>query len=128
MPKIKRESRQFIVIDEERLITEVQNRPILYDKALKGYRKPAIREGAWQEVANLLQNSGNSYGFLICIHTGLEWCCVVGVGLVVIHVFCASGWFVFEWLLYDHLVKFIVQLQNRKKISSIIFCYGCCCC
>lgn len=61
MPKIKRESRQFIVIDEEKLITEVQNRPILYDKALKGYRKPAIREGAWLEVANSLQNSGKNH-------------------------------------------------------------------
>lgn len=64
MPKIKRESRQFIVIDEEKLITEVQNRPILYDKALKGYRKPAIREGAWLEVATSLQNSGKNH---------LEW-------------------------------------------------------
>ena len=58
MPKIKRESRQFIVINEEKLINEVQNRPILYDKALKGYRKPAIREGAWLEVANSLHSSG----------------------------------------------------------------------
>lgn len=60
MPKIKRESRQFIVINEEKLITEVQNRPILYDKALKGYRKPAIRESAWLEVANSVQSTGNS--------------------------------------------------------------------
>lgn len=58
MPKIKRESRQFIVINEEKLISEVQSRPILYDKALKGYRKPAIREGAWQEVANILDSTG----------------------------------------------------------------------
>lgn len=58
MPKVKRESRQFIVINEEKLISEVKERPILYDKALKGYRKPAIREGAWQEVAILLDSSG----------------------------------------------------------------------
>lgn len=58
MPKIKRESRQFIVISEDRLISEVQDRPILYDKALKGYRKPAIREGAWQEVANACDSTG----------------------------------------------------------------------
>lgn len=59
MPKIKRESRQFIVINEEKLITEVEERPILYDKALKGYRKPAIRENAWQEVAMNLGSTGN---------------------------------------------------------------------
>lgn len=58
MPKIKRESRQFIVISEDRLISEVQDRPILYDKALKGYRKPAIREGAWQEVAHNCDSTG----------------------------------------------------------------------
>ncbi|XP_031624722.1 uncharacterized protein LOC116341663 [Contarinia nasturtii] len=57
MPKIKRESRQFIVINEEKLISEVQNRSILYDKALKGYRKPAIRETAWQEVATALEST-----------------------------------------------------------------------
>lgn len=60
MPKIKRESRQFIVINEEKLITEVQERPILYDKALKGYRKPAIRENAWQDVATALESTGNN--------------------------------------------------------------------
>lgn len=58
MPKIKRESRSFIVINEENLITEVQRRPILYDKALKGYRKPVIREGAWQEVSVALSSPG----------------------------------------------------------------------
>lgn len=59
MPKIKRESRSFIVINEEKLILEVQKRPILYDKALKGYRKPVTRENAWQEVSELLQSPGN---------------------------------------------------------------------
>lgn len=54
----KRETRQFIVINEEKLITEVRNRPILYDKSLKGYRKPTIRENAWQEVANMLNSTG----------------------------------------------------------------------
>lgn len=54
----KRDSRQYIVINEERLISEVQRRPILYDKALKGYRKPTIREHAWQEVANYLESTG----------------------------------------------------------------------
>lgn len=63
MPKIKRESRSFIVINEENLITEVQRRPILYDKALKGYRKPVIREGAWQEVSNALSSPGNNFLF-----------------------------------------------------------------
>lgn len=58
MPKTKRESRQFISICEEKLINEVQERPILYDKALKGYRKPAIRESAWQEVAVHLESTG----------------------------------------------------------------------
>lgn len=58
MPKVKRESRQFIVINEEQLIGEVEKRSILYDKALKGYRKPAIRETAWQEVATAVGNSG----------------------------------------------------------------------
>lgn len=58
MPKIKRESRSFIVINEEKLIIEVQKRPILYDKALKGYRKPVTRENAWQEVSELLQSPG----------------------------------------------------------------------
>ncbi|XP_055307070.1 uncharacterized protein LOC129571322 [Sitodiplosis mosellana] len=57
MPKIKRESRQFIVINEEKLISEVEKRSILYDKALKGYRKPAIRETAWQEVAVALEST-----------------------------------------------------------------------
>ena len=65
MPKIKRESRQFIVINEEKLIHEVQGRPILYDKALKGYRKPAIREGAWLEVASFLQSSGEFLVYLL---------------------------------------------------------------
>lgn len=37
---------------------EVQKRPILYDKALKGYRKPVTRENAWQEVSELLQSPG----------------------------------------------------------------------
>lgn len=60
MPKIKRESRQFIVINEEKLISEVEKRSILYDKALKGYRKPAIRETAWQEVATALESTGKS--------------------------------------------------------------------
>lgn len=57
----KRDTRQYIVINEERLITEVQRRPILYDKALKGYRKPTIRELAWQEVATLLESTGIFY-------------------------------------------------------------------
>lgn len=54
----KRDARQYIVINEERLINEVQRRPILYDKALKGYRKPTIRENAWQEVATLVDSTG----------------------------------------------------------------------
>lgn len=55
----KRETiRQFIVINEERLISLVQARPILYDKALKGYRKPTVREQAWQEVAKALSSTG----------------------------------------------------------------------
>lgn len=57
----KRDSRQYIVINEERLINEVQRRPILYDKALKGYRKPTIREHAWQEVATLVDSTGNLF-------------------------------------------------------------------
>lgn len=61
MPKIKRESRSFIVINEEKLIAEVQKRPILYDKALKGYRKPVTRENAWQEVSDLLQSPGKYF-------------------------------------------------------------------
>lgn len=64
MPKIKKESRQFIVINEEKLISEVEKRSILYDKALKGYRKPAIRETAWQEVANALDSSGKFFELL----------------------------------------------------------------
>lgn len=63
MPKIKRESRSFIVINEETLILEVQRRPILYDKALKGYRKPAIREGAWREVSVALGSPGEKIFF-----------------------------------------------------------------
>lgn len=69
MPKIKKESRQFIVINEEKLISEVEKRSILYDKALKGYRKPAIRETAWQEVANALDSSGKYFtpnNFVFC--------------------------------------------------------------
>lgn len=62
MPKIKRESRSFIVINEEKLILEVQKRPILYDKALKGYRKPVTRENAWQDVSELLQSPGKFRG------------------------------------------------------------------
>lgn len=58
MSSKKRDQRQYIVINEERLISEVQLRPILYDKALKGYRKPTIRELAWQEVATLLESTG----------------------------------------------------------------------
>lgn len=58
MSSKKRDTRQYIVINEERLINEVQLRPILYDKALKGYRKPTIRELAWQEVATLLESTG----------------------------------------------------------------------
>lgn len=58
----KRDSRQYIVINEERLISEVQRRPILYDKALKGYRKPTIREHAWQEVATILDSTGTLRG------------------------------------------------------------------
>lgn len=55
----KREStRQFIVINEERLISLVQARPILYDKSLKGYRKPTVREHAWHEVAKALSSTG----------------------------------------------------------------------
>lgn len=61
MPKVKRESRQFIVINEEKLISEVEKRSILYDKALKGYRKPAIRETAWQDVATALESTGNFF-------------------------------------------------------------------
>lgn len=66
MPKIKKESRTFIVMVEEKLINEVEQRRILYDKALKGYRKPAIRETAWQEVANAMGSSGknNQMSFL----------------------------------------------------------------
>lgn len=60
MPKVKRESRQFIVINEEKLINEVQDRPILYDKALKGYRKPTMRENAWEEVGVALGSTGNT--------------------------------------------------------------------
>ena len=65
MPKIKKESRHFIVINEEKLIGEVEKRSILYDKALKGYRKPAIRETAWQEVANALESSGKFLGNIL---------------------------------------------------------------
>lgn len=72
MPKIKRESRQFIVINEERLISEVEKRSILYDKALKGYRKPAIRETAWQEVATALESTGKYLFFASIISTYLQ--------------------------------------------------------
>lgn len=54
----KRDSRHFIVINEERLISHVQARPILFDKALKGYRKPTVREQAWQEVAEAVSSTG----------------------------------------------------------------------
>lgn len=63
MPKIKKESRTFIQMNEEHLINEVQQRRILYDKALKGYRKPAIRETAWSEVATAMCSSGKHGGF-----------------------------------------------------------------
>lgn len=83
MPKVKRESRQFIVINEEKLIGEVQDRPILYDKALKGYRKPAIRESAWQEVAEILESTGKFKSLLLEIqmkiklkHTTIIFKCV----------------------------------------------------
>ncbi|KAG4070791.1 hypothetical protein HA402_011017 [Bradysia odoriphaga] len=54
--KVKREpgTRQFILINEENLIKEVRKRPILYDKSLKGYRKPSSREQSWREVAYAL--------------------------------------------------------------------------
>lgn len=65
MPKVKRESRQFIVINEEKLISEVEKRSILYDKALKGYRKPAIRETAWQDVATALESTGNFFSIYL---------------------------------------------------------------
>lgn len=66
MPKAKKESRQFIVINEEQLISEVEKRSILYDKALKGYRKPAIRETAWEEVATIVKSSGNFFQITFC--------------------------------------------------------------
>lgn len=43
------------------MILEVQKRPILYDKALKGYRKPVTRENAWQDVSELLQSPGKLF-------------------------------------------------------------------
>lgn len=53
-PKREAGSRQFILINEENLIKEVRKRPILYDKSLKGYRKPSTREQSWREVAYAL--------------------------------------------------------------------------
>lgn len=75
MPKIKKESRQFIVINEEKLISEVEKRSILYDKALKGYRKPAIRETAWQEVANALDSSGKFSDIFCFLFINLQQNC-----------------------------------------------------
>lgn len=53
-PKREPGTRQFILINEENLIKEVRKRPILYDKSLKGYRKPSTREQSWREVAYAL--------------------------------------------------------------------------
>lgn len=53
-PKREPGTRQFILINEENLIKEVRKRPILYNKSLKGYRKPSTREQSWREVAYAL--------------------------------------------------------------------------
>lgn len=73
----KRDTRQYIVINEERLISEVQRRPILYDKALKGYRKPQIREHAWQEVATMLESSGEWEPSVFCVFCLIRNVCAV---------------------------------------------------
>ncbi|XP_055839076.1 putative uncharacterized protein DDB_G0272456 [Episyrphus balteatus] len=49
--KPKREPNKLVVINEEDLIRQVEIRPILYDKSLKGYRKSALRHQYWKEIA-----------------------------------------------------------------------------
>ncbi|CAG9798655.1 unnamed protein product [Chironomus riparius] len=44
-------------VPESELIEQVKQRPLLYDKNVKDYRKPGISEQAWMEVANVLQTT-----------------------------------------------------------------------
>lgn len=55
--KTKREPNKLVVINEEDLIRQVEIRPILYDKSLKGYRKSALRHQYWKEIANNIGSS-----------------------------------------------------------------------
>ncbi|XP_055920493.1 uncharacterized protein LOC129952090 [Eupeodes corollae] len=55
--KPKREPNKLVVINEEDLIRQVEIRPILYDKSLKGYRKSALRHQYWKEIANSIGSS-----------------------------------------------------------------------
>lgn len=55
--KFKREPNKLVIINEEDLIRQVEIRPILYDKSLKGYRKSALRHQYWKEIANSIGSS-----------------------------------------------------------------------
>ena len=56
--KRKRDPYRLVVINEEQLIRQVEIRPILYDKSLKGYRKSALREESWTEIAITIGATG----------------------------------------------------------------------
>lgn len=52
--KKKRESHKLVIINEEELIRQIEIRPILYDKSLRGYRKSTLRDQSWKEIAGIL--------------------------------------------------------------------------
>lgn len=46
-------------VQEEYLIHQVKLHPVLYDKSLKGYRKPGATDNAWMNIADALGVKGN---------------------------------------------------------------------
>ncbi|XP_075153581.1 uncharacterized protein LOC142227117 [Haematobia irritans] len=50
----KRTTSKLVVLNEEELIHQVHLRPILYDRTLKSFRKPSLRQFQWQEVSDIM--------------------------------------------------------------------------
>lgn len=67
--RIKRETSKLTVLNEEELIRQVELRPILYDKSLKGYRKSALRYQFWKEVSQSIGARGMVQSYSLHIHS-----------------------------------------------------------
>lgn len=78
-------------MDDERFITEVQNRPILYDSSHRFYKDNTRKEKAWSEVGEAVGCNGECLIYDVCLNNVfLKYCSLPEYKLWVSYISCLN--------------------------------------